>query len=178
MEVIKRLFVGGDEQYEKVKDKPGWSWLRAAKYGPGGHQQTLNYHTLAAPPGKDYLWVRRGNLFAMNLIDVDDPAFIPDELLRKGLEFINERMNAGDKVFVGCNSGHSRGPTMAFLYLRTIGELDQPFNRAKHIFKTIYPPFDEGSGMEFHARRLWDELKGIYAITRRTGSTPSATSVR
>jgi hypothetical protein len=157
-EIITRLYVGGDKDYERVKDNAGWSFLRAAKYGPGGHQQTLGYHTPGAPPGKNYLWVRKGNLLALNLIDIDDPQFIPDELLRKGIEFLQERMAAGDKVLSACNAGHNRGPTMAMLYMRSVGELPQPYNRAKKIFHTIYPPLSQDHGMEFHARRLWDEI--------------------
>jgi len=161
MEIIKRLYVGDDSAYERLKDEKGWSFLRCCKDGPGGHRQTLGYKSLAAPHGPDYLFVRRGNLMALNMIDVPDPELMPEEMLLEGIDFINERMNAGDKVLVACNQGISRSPTVAMLFLRTIGELDQPFNRARKIFDTLYPRHDPGAAVEFHARNLWDELKGI-----------------
>jgi predicted protein tyrosine phosphatase len=99
---------------------------------------------------------------ALNLLDVDDPTMIPDEVIDKGLAFIDERMNAGDNVLSHCIAGHTRGPIMAMLYLRTIGELPQSFRRAEQIFKTLYRAYDPGQGMEYHARVRWDELKDIY----------------
>ena len=168
MEIIKRLFVGDDEAYERLKDKPGWSFLRCCKDGPGGHRQTLGYTTLGAPKGQDYLFVRDSKThMALNLLDHEDPKMIPDEVLDKGIEFIDERMKAGDKVLAACNAGASRSPTIVMMYLRTIGELDQPFNRAKHIFHTLYSKYDPGHGLETHARAKWDELKGINYGSRR-----------
>lgn len=162
MEIIKRLYIGDDAAYERLKDKPGWSFCRCCKDGPGGHRQTLGYTTPGAPKNSpDYLFVRKSNLMALNLIDVDDASLMPEEVILAGIEFINERMNAGDKVLVACNAGISRSPTIVMLFLRTIGELDQPFNRAQKIFDTLYPKHDPGAAIEFHARHLWDELKGI-----------------
>jgi hypothetical protein len=162
MEIISRLYVGDDASYERLKDEKGWSFLRCCKDGPGGHRQTLGYTTLAAPHGPDYLWCQKNKRhMALNMIDVEDPQMMPEEMILKGIEFINERMNAGDKVLVACNAGISRSPTTAMLFLRTIGELDQPFNRAQKIFDTLYPKHDPGAAIEFHARNMWDELKGI-----------------
>jgi hypothetical protein len=162
-EIIKNLYVGDDDTYERVKNNLGWSFLRATKEGPGGHRQTLGYSTLAAPAGPNYLWIRRGKLLALNLIDVDDPEMIPDEVIDKGLKFIDERMRSGDKVLVACEAGHNRSATLALMYLRTIGELPQGFDRAQHIFKTIYSKYEPRVSMRTHARTRWDELKDKYA---------------
>jgi hypothetical protein len=161
-QVIKGLYVGSDADVPEAK-KRGYARLTCAKDGPDGHREMLGYTTLGAPKDKNYLFVRKGEHAAMNLIDVDDPEFIADDMLDKGLDFINEMMKAGKKILVHCNAGMSRGPTTAMMYLRTIGELDQPFNRAKHIFKTIYPKYSPGHGMEYKARERWDSLKGTNA---------------
>ena len=155
MEIIKNLFIGDDASYERLKNNKGWSFLRCCKEGAGGHRQTLNYHTPGAPVGPNYLWVKRGNLLALNILDLEDPKMIPDELFDKGLKFIDDRMKAGDKVLVACNQGHSRSVGMVMLYLRSIGELPQSFARAKHIFKTIYSKEDIGKGIETHVRQRW-----------------------
>jgi hypothetical protein len=161
-EIVRGLYLGSDEDVPEAK-KRGYARLTAAKDGPDGHRSILGYTTLGAPKGKDYLFARKNDHAAMNLIDVEDPEFISDEMLDDGLAFIHEMMSEGKKILVHCNAGMSRGPTMVLMYLRTIGELDQPFNRAKHIFKTLYPKYDPGHGMLFHAMSRWDELKGIYA---------------
>jgi hypothetical protein len=156
MEIIKNLFIGDDKAYERLKNNKGWSFLRACKEGPGGHRQILDYHTLGAPAGPNYLWVKRGNLLALNVLDLEEPGMIPDEVIDKGLKFIDDRMKAGDKVLVACNQGHSRSVGLMMLYLRSIGELPQSFARAKHIFKTIYPKADMGKGIETHVRQRWN----------------------
>lgn len=149
------LYVGGDKDFEKIAHGSGWSALRCCKYGPGGHQQTLGYTTLAAPKGPNYLWVRKGNLLALNLLDLDDPFFISPEMMQKGLDFIDERLKAGDKILTACNEGRSRGPTTALLYLRRIGEMPYHFVSAERVFKTLYPPFLPGIGMRQFAKMTW-----------------------
>lgn len=160
MEIIDRLYSGGNEAYSRVAGKPGWSWLRCCKEdGPDCHRQVVGYKTLAAPHNSEYLAARRGKLMALNLIDVDDPSLIPTELIDKGLAFIHERMQAGDKVMVACNSGMHRGPSMAMAYMRTVGEMPQRFKRAQYIFKTLYPKYDPKDGMTLKLKDMWDELK-------------------
>jgi hypothetical protein len=163
-EIIPRLFEGNDEAYEKTKGRAGWSYLRAAKYGPGGHKEILGYSTPGAPPGKNYLWVRKGNLLALNILDLDDPEMIPEELIFKGLDFIHERLAAGDKVLVACNFGHSRSASLVLMYLRAIGEMPHAVGTSMKLFKKFYPTYSPNHGMEFWTRKLWNELKDKYLI--------------
>ena len=158
-EVHPRLFVGDDKDYERVKDNSGWSFLRCCKEGPGGHRYVLKYHSLGAPKDAHYLWVRKGNLEALNLLDLEDPDFIPKQVIDEGLKFIKERMDAGDKVLVACNAGHSRGPTMALMYLREIGEYPERFRTAESKYRAFYPKYDPNSGMRAFARSHWQQLK-------------------
>jgi hypothetical protein len=154
-EVYPRLWVGDDEDYSKVKDRPNWSILRACKYGPGGHQDTLGYHTLAAPEGKNKYWVKRGNRLALNLLDLDDPNFISLPMVDAALAFIGERLASGDKVLAACNHGHSRGPTIALLYLRSIGEMPYNFVWAEKIYRVIYSKYEPAQGIRQFARMNW-----------------------
>jgi hypothetical protein len=157
-QIIDRLYVGDDAAYEKTKGRDGWSWLRCCKDGPGSHRDILGYTTRGAPKGPNYLFAREGNHAAMNLIDVDDPEFIPESMLLDGISFAQEMWEKGKKILIACNAGHSRGPTTAMLFMRSIGELPQPFNRARKIFTTLYPKYDPGQGMEMVARKMWDEI--------------------
>jgi len=156
--------VGDDSDYERLKDHKGWSFVRIAKEGPGGHRQTMGYHTLGAPKDSpNYLWIRKGPLMALNILDLDDPEMIPELPIKKGLEFIKERIDAGDKVLSACNQGHSRGPTLMLMFLRAIGEMPEGFNRAAHKFKALYPPYEPNEGITIFARRHWHQLKELYA---------------
>lgn len=153
-EIIKRLYVGSDDDVATAKAR-GYARLACCKDGPDGHRTMLGYTALGAPKGKDYLFARKGDWMALNLVDSPEPTMIPDKVIDAGLEFIKEQMDRGNKILVHCNAGHSRGPSMAMLYLHSIGELSQGYNRALHIFKTLYPKYNPGHGMEYHVRTRW-----------------------
>lgn len=153
-EIIKGLYLGSDDDVAEAK-KRGYARLACCKDGPDGHRAMLGYDTMGAPKGKDYLTARKGDHMALNLIDVDNPRFISDEAIDAGLAFIKEQMDKGHKILVHCNAGHSRSPVIVMLYLRSIGELSQGLKRAREIFKTLYPPFDPGKGMESVLRARW-----------------------
>lgn len=159
--VYPHLFVGDDNDYEKIKDKNKWSTLRCCKYGTGGHQQTLGYDTLGAPKGTNYLSVDALRRRALNFIDVSDPNFIPIPMIEKGLEFINTRLASGDNVLVACNAGHSRGPTTALLYLRSIGDLTGNFHSSERKFRALYNKYDPGIGCRTFAHNNWDFFSNL-----------------
>ena len=156
-QVIPHLYVGGDKDVPEAK-KRGYARLTAAKDGIDGHREILGYTTRGAPKGPNYLFARKGDHAAMNLIDTDDPEFISEKMLLEGIAFAQEMFSKGKTILIHCNAGHSRGPTTAMMFMRSIGELPQPFNRAKKIFKTLYPPYDPGHGMEYMARKMWNEI--------------------
>ena len=153
-QIIKGLYLGSDKDVAEAESR-GYAILACCKDGINSHRALLGYTSLGAPKGAEYLAVRKGDMMALNLIDVDDPTMIPDKALDAGLAFIKEMMDAGKKILVHCNAGHSRGPSMVMLYLRSIGELPQGFKQARHIFKTLYPPFDPGHGMLYHLMDRW-----------------------
>lgn len=160
-QIIKNMFLGSDADISEAK-KRGYAILACCKDGPNGHRAMLGYTSLAAPHGKDYLFARRGDWMALNLIDVPNPEMIPNEAIGEGLKFIHEILSDGKRIFVHCNAGHSRGPSISMMYLRAVGELPQDFPQARKIFKTIYPRFDPGDGMLHKLRSQWGELKDVY----------------
>jgi hypothetical protein len=165
MEVIDRIYCGGNTEYDRVAGHAGWSWLRCCKEGGNGcHRQILGYTTLGAPKGPNYFSVRKGrHLMALNILDIDESDLgVPDEVIDDGLEFADERYRAGDKVLFACNAGHTRGPLMCMAFLRTIGELPNEFLRSEKIFKTLYPKYDPGRTVRTAIRKRWDDLKDIY----------------
>jgi hypothetical protein len=159
--IFPKLWVGGDTDYEKMKDREGWSFARMCKYGPGGHQQTLGYTTPGAPKGKDYLSVRKGNLLAVNVLDLDDPNMIPFDCFKVALDFIKERLNAGDRVLVACNAGHSRGPSTGLAFLRSIGDMPHNFHMSEKVYRGLDPMYDPGMGVRQVMREHWSELDNL-----------------
>jgi predicted protein tyrosine phosphatase len=125
----------------------------------------LGYETLGAPAGKNYLMARKGDVMALNIIDVDDPTMIPDEAIDLGLRFIHEMQEKGRILLVHCNAGHSRSTTVTMMYLRAIGELSDSFIKSEQIFRTIYSPYSPGVGMRAHARARWKSLPNFFGET-------------
>jgi hypothetical protein len=157
VEIIPRLFVGDAADAPKAKEK-GFAIAAMCKECPDGHRATLGYKTPGATKGPDYFFVERGKHFAGNLIDVDDPDFIRPEVINPALAFIKKHYENGEKVLVHCEKGHSRGPTTAFMFLRSIGELPYGFKRSEKIFKTLYPKYSPAVGIHSYARTNWVEL--------------------
>ena len=163
VEVIDRLYVG-DEEAVPEANRRGYSILAACKDGSiDCHRAVLGYVTLGAPKDRNYYFVQKDSKhMALNLIDTDDVSFIPDTVINAGLEFLKEQYAAGKKVFSHCVAGHSRGPTMAMMFMRTIGELPHGFQTSEKVFKTLYSPYSPGRGMREYARERWAELPTFF----------------
>jgi hypothetical protein len=160
-ELYRNLYVGSDDDYEKVKKDSSWFIIRACKEGPGGHRDFLGYTTQGASKDKNYLSVKKGNVLALNLIDSPDPNYIPDALINTALTFIKECLGANRKVLVACNHGKSRAPGIIFLYLYSTGKLPSNYHQAVKIFRQIYPNYNPGIGMELYLRRRVREIKTL-----------------
>ena len=158
-QVYKNLYVGGDIDYDRLKSRSDFWFVRCCKEGPGGHRDTLGYHTLGAPKDKNYYYVLRGKKLALNLLDLDDPNHVPDIAIDEALRFINKQLNSGHKVLVACNQGKSRGPTVAMLYLRSINDLPESYSQGYKIFSTIYDKYDPGKGMLGYAKLKYNNFR-------------------
>jgi len=152
-----KLYVGDDNDFSKAKSK-NFSILTAAKDGPNGHRSILDYDTMSAPKGKHYLSIKKGNHLALNLIDVDDPNFIPEKAVNEGLDFIDEELKKGHNVLVQCNQGLSRSPSLIFMYLRRIGELPYKYSSSYKIFKSLYDKYYPSQGIEHYVKKHWSSL--------------------
>lgn len=132
------------------------------KEGPSGHRSILGYDTPGAPKNDNYYFIKKGRHFAANLIDVDDPNFIPEEVINSALDFIKQSYDKKEKVLINCQQGHSRGPTTTLMFLRSIGEMPYSFKTSEKIFKSLYPKYDPGNGMKTYAKTHWEELENIW----------------
>lgn len=163
VEIIDRLYVGDKEAVPEA-EKRGFSILAACKDGSEDcHRAVLGYTELGAPKDANYYFYRSDKKhMALNLIDVDDPLMIPARVVDAGLEFLKERYDAGDKVLSHCIAGHTRGPSMMFMFLRTIGEMPDSFIGAEKKYRVLYPEYDPGVGMRSHVRERWKSLPAFF----------------
>lgn len=156
LEVHPNLFLGSHAEYEvnrlACRD---WQIVHACK--EPYHREALGYRTRGAPINHpEYLFALRPNRLILNLVDVEDAAYIRDEIMDTAIRFIADNLAAGQKVLVHCNQGMSRSPGIVMLYLGThTNRLSASFEEAREQFRTICPPFESNRGVLGFLRKRW-----------------------
>ena len=156
IEVHRNLFVGdGLTSVSRIGD-PDWFVISAAK--EPWHRELLKYTGRAAPKDHpEYLLAYRPGRLVLNLVDVNDMAYIPDEIIATALTAIHAALADDRKVLVHCNQGHSRSPTIALLYLSKWTDTfkGKDYDEGVEAFKVIYPDYAPAKGMADYARKNW-----------------------
>ena len=167
IEIHPGLFVGSEADYERrVRREAGWRVVHACK--EPYHRQVLGYTGRAAPKNHpEYLVARRGDRLILNLIDADDPTYVPEAIMDAALAFIHESLSSARRVLVHCNQGLSRGPSIGFLYLAVhTDRLGRDFAAAEEAFLAVYPAYRPATGVRGFLRNRWPK----YVVNNRSGS--------
>lgn len=155
IEVFPKLYVGSEQDEQQIRGTPGWFVIHACK--EPYHRQALSYSGRAAPKDHpEYLIARRPGRLILNLVDVDNVAYIGAEIVDAALAAIHESIGNGN-VLVHCNQGASRSPTIAFLYLvkHTDKFAGLSVDDALAAFRSIYPHYSPARGMADYVRINW-----------------------
>lgn len=163
IEVFPNLFVGDQNDLIHVDDgnkgvKDGWFVISAAK--DPWHREALGYSGRAAPKDHaEYLIAARDRRLILNLIDANDPAYVPDKIVDTTLEMIDASLAGGLKVLIHCNQGQSRAPTLALLWIHRNSPLYsvETFDEAVEDFRKVYPTYAPAKGMAEYARTHWEK---------------------
>jgi predicted protein tyrosine phosphatase len=162
IEIHSDLYVGHQGDYEyQVKVQDSWAVVHACK--EPYHRDLLGYTTRGAPKDHpDYFFAERGDRLYLNLVDANDPAYIPKEIIDKAIAFIHEKLTQGLKVLVHCNQGESRSPGIGFLYLlRHTDTLPKTsLDDALVAFRQIYKTYHPGRGISGFIAEHWQEYAG------------------
>jgi hypothetical protein len=156
IQVHPSLFVGTQDDEFQVRTLTGWRFVHACK--EPYHRQALGYTgRAAAKTHPEYLMARRPDRLILNLVDVDNPAYVATEIMDAAVTFIAESLGAGWKTLVHCNQGESRGPSIGLLYLaaRTDRLPKVSFEESETVFRTLYPPYNPKAGMRGFLQRHW-----------------------
>jgi hypothetical protein len=159
IEVHPNLFVGDEIDYElNVIGQEGWAVVHACK--EPYHRQALGYRGRTAPENHpERLVARRGYRLILNMVDAQDPALFPKEMIDAALNFIDETLSRGLKVLVHCDRGTSRSAAIALLYMATrVGALPtDSLEAAEEQFRTLYPSYNPKPGIHGHLRQNWQQ---------------------
>ena len=157
IEIYPNLYIGTADDYEfQVKGKTEWIVIHACK--EPYHRRELGYTSRGAPKNHpEYLIARRENRLILNLVDADDPNYIPKEIIDAALKFIGTGLSESRKVLVHCNKGESRSPSIGMLYLGIYTDkLPKEFVTAEQVFRQIYPIFNPSLGMRGFLTKNWN----------------------
>ena len=173
-EVYPGLYVGSQDDIDEfaeimnerinkmiaVTQQPQFYIVHAAK--EPWHRKAVGYTTRGAPKNHpEYLWARRTQRLALNLVDVPESKaqYIPDELLREAVDYIHWAHQEKNKpVFIHCNEGKSRAPSIALLYLLKHTQLFEPcdtFEEVESFYKTLCPSY-EPNGIREKVKEFWN----------------------
>ncbi len=158
VQIHPKLFVGAESDYElHIKSQLGWAVVHACK--EPYHRRLLGYTGRGAPKDSpEYFFARRGDRLYLNLVDTDDPAYIPNEIIRTAIDFINEALTANKNCLVHCNLGESRSPSLGLLYLASIGAVpNASLTEAEVTFLKLYPAYRPKAGMRGFLAAHWAE---------------------
>lgn len=166
--ILEHLYVGTAAEVPFVKDF-GWSILGAckeplhrenARLRGAEHDGYTARAMLKDEP--EYLWAERTNALYCNLIDTPNPDYIPDEIINKSLQFIDNELKAGQNVLVACNKAESRSPSIVFMYMISQGMFDtaECWAEAFSQFKNIYFSYKPNNGFFEYTKSFWFNHRG------------------
>lgn len=157
IEVYPNLFIGDESDYERnVKHQDNWLVVHACK--EPYHRQILGYRGRGAPKHHpEYLIARRGHRLILNLIDADNPAYIPKTIIDTALEFVHDGLTDNKQVLVHCNQGGSRSPGIGLLYLAKYTDSlpTSSYQEAEASFRKLYPTYRPASGIRGFLIQNW-----------------------
>jgi|SRR5438445_5101374 len=159
IEVHPHLFVGHVLDYEDhVSHQDGWAVVHACK--EPYHRRMLGYSGRSiSNTHPEYLVARRADKIALNMIDVDNPAFFSKAMMDQALDFIDEQYARGLSILIHCNHGISRGPALALVYMAARARVlpTTSLEAAEEQFITCYPAYHPKAGIREHLRTYWQE---------------------
>jgi protein-tyrosine phosphatase len=157
-EIYKNLYIGNEDDVPKARER-GYAIISACKDGKVSHRQLLGYTGMGAPKGDDYLVARRPGHLYLNLIDGDDPSYVPDKILDAALSFISESLDHNNPILVHCVEGKSRSASLGLLWLVKNGKLPANYNAAARQFQKLYPDYGPSDGIRLAVKKRIQALK-------------------
>lgn len=115
----------------------------------------------------DYLYKEKNGHLYLNIIDSEKPLFRIEQFYYF-LDFAIRKYKENNTLFIHCNMGQSRSPSLALLLMANLGILSRAsYIDASFEFKKIYPAFLPGDGIQTFLRRNWEKL----LVNERTQKT-------
>ncbi len=158
--VAENIYVGSKEDLASIEDRQDWAIVHACKTS---HKEVLGYEKSLPGDHPSYLVHKEeGNIY-LNMVDMAKE-FLPrftDPIFQDAFEFIEEAIQAGKKVYIYCDQGMSRSPSVALAYLSRKDNRDKafyPHEYAEKAFRLIYPAYEPGTGIKLYLQNNWNRI--------------------
>jgi hypothetical protein len=158
IEVAPKLFVTSRGEFKKGAP-PGSLFISAAR--DPDHREAVGYKGRGCPKDHcEYLFAYRDGNLILNIVDADDPAYIPKMMVDEAVMFARQTLELGrHRLIIYCNQGKSRSPVLALLTIAP--HLSEDFLTAEEVFSNkIYPPYMPAKGVRGFAMKHWTEYHG------------------
>lgn len=154
-----KLYVGN--QYELNRISEDFNIVHAAK--DPFHKNLVGYLGTKCPPDKYFH--EEENRVSLCIIDFPKSfqwEWFPEDMLKATMEFIDKSFKEGKKVFIHCNQGLSRAPSIAFMYLVSRGLMKEDTLESNlNYFYELYPEYNPAAAIFENIKRKYpfDYLK-------------------
>lgn len=155
IEVYPNLYIGDENDEMRLRGQAGWYFVRACK--EPYHRDALGYTgRAAANTHPEYLIAYRDGRLILNLVDVDNVAYVSPLIVDAAIEAIHKNLPT-HKVLLHCNQGMSRSPTIGALYLAAHTDVfaGQTVDEAVRTFRGIYPSYNPKKGAADYLLNNW-----------------------
>jgi len=153
--ISERLFIGSES--ECFEDKYGWAVVHACK--SPCHQRAVGYQGSLNKDHPNYLSLEKGNNLFLNMIDPPQPLFMMP-LFTEFLKYSMKHWKSNKNIFIHCNKGESRAPSLALLFLakeiKSIRSVS--YDQAREDFIKIFPAYIPGIGIQIYLRNNWEKI--------------------
>lgn len=152
---VHNIHIGSKHDLGQIQDESNWSFVHACKTS---HQARLGY----TRPPKDspyYIEFEDGNHLYLNWVDEPSGRYFQVQTFLNAMDFIDKHIGEGNQVFIHCDMGQSRSPSLAMTYLAKRTEyLPNDFQEAVNKFRNEYPPFNPSGIIRFISLN-WENIK-------------------
>lgn len=163
IEVYHKLFVGSQEEYEDLLPEGKDVFILHAAKEPY-HRQYVGYTGKAcAKDHSEYLMAVRGNKMAVNIVDALESKYFDPELIKDVVKKILYLLINKKTVYIHCNQGESRAPSIALLVLLGLHAVSTEYDVAVKQFKMIYPKYNPGKGISDFLTENWNEYVNYFS---------------
>jgi len=156
-EIFHNLFIGSEEQYLSIEKWETDFVLHACK--EPYHRQFVGYTGRACDKDHpEYLRAVRGKEIALNLVDAKESKYFDYNLIFDAVKDVLTILRSNGKVYIHCNQGESRAPSIGLLVLLALHVLDADYETAQRQYLSIYPNYNPGQGIKDFVKENWEKF--------------------